>query len=326
MNYITLYTYEEGKLEPKRTNVPRGKKLKDLPGDVDSCHIFHCGRDCSGDHEIAKLDPDLTVDDADFNERDSILFHKCKTIEVTVKFNGGRESRRFPVFKPAKDVLRFALKKFEIDENEDMTLAPKEGVREAINLEIPIGCYTSGETCEVTLYLVTEEFIQGFTHPGADMLSKHIEEAFFQLGIDKGKWGIVGSKADIESNWPKLVVWIKPAKKEDGPDKYYLRFDLSGYPKEAPTATLWDLENDKKLSFDRWPKGRKRWVNSVFKQSWKNGDCLYIPCDRNACDESHRQNWETQYPHLMWDGDKDTIYKYVSYIYKVLNSKDYKNA
>lgn len=326
MSQITLYTYKEGELKPKRIKVPGGKKLKDLPDDPDSCHIFDCEKDCGDDHDLAKLDPDLTVNEIGFNERDSVLFHKCKTVEVTVKFNGEKKSRRFPVFKPARDVLKFSLNKFNIDENEDMALAPKEGVRQAINLEIPIGCYTSGQTCEVTLYLVTEEFIQGFTHPGVDMLSKHIENPLFQLGIDKDKWGIVGSKADIESNWPKLIVWIKPAQKKDGPEKYYLRFDLSGYPEKAPTATLWDVEDDKKLSFDSWPNGRNQWVNSVFKQNWKNGDCLYLPCDRKSCEGSHRRDWKKKHPHLMWVTGEDTLYKYVSYVYKVLNSKDYKNA
>lgn len=326
MKSLNLYTYNPSKQEPELTDVQKGQKLKELNDDLSDCHCFHLEKARNGDEDSGELDLDCQVEDIDFNDRDSILFHRCKTLNVTVMFNNEDITRRFPVFKPARDVLEFALKKFNIDENEDMALAPKQGVREAIDLENPIGCYSSVDDCEVTLYLVTEQFIQGFTHPGIDKLTDHIKSPLFQRGVDNKKWGIVEPLDQIESTWPKLTVWVQPAKKENSPKKYYLRFDLSGYPQKAPTATLWDIDNDQKLPTSQWPSGKKKLVDAVFKQSWKNGDCLYVPCDRKSCQGSHRRDWQKKHPHLMWKSGEDTIHKYVSYIHKILNSRDYQNA
>lgn len=326
MNSINIYTYQPNKQKPELTEVQNGQKLKDLLGDLGDCHCFHLEKAWNHEGDSVEIDPDLPIEDIDFNDRDSILFHRCKTINVTVMFNNEDITRHFPVFKTAREVLEFALKRFKIDENEDMALAPKQGVREAIDLENPIGCYSPEDECEVTLYLVTEQFIQGFTHPGIDKIVDHIESPLFQRGIDTEKWGFVEPIENIESNWPNLIIWVKPAVSENRTDKYYLRFDLSGYPKKAPTATLWNIENDQKLPRSQWPKGKNKLVNSVFKQGWKNGDCLYVPFDRKSCQGSHQRNWQKKHPHLMWEAGKDTIHKYVSYIHKILNSRDYQNA
>jgi len=85
------------------------------------------------------------------------------------------------------------------------------------------------------------------------------------------------------------------------------------------TAQPWDLEANAPLKVDRWPKGQGR-VALAFNVGWKNGTCLYLPCDRLSI-EGH-DNWRHDHPALLWDRDKG-ICKYLGIIHELLNSNDY---
>jgi len=146
----------------------------------------------------------------------------------------------------------------------------------------------------------------------------HVNDAPFLLGCEEGKWGIY-DKNNIVSDWPNIVIWVKAPDKKDCLPKYYLRFNLSGYSNQAPTSCPWDVANNKKLEYSKWPKGRK-FVSSIFKPTWKNGDALYCPCDRVAMQGHER--WKNDHPDTWWKSN-DTIVKYLNYIYGILNSGDY---
>ena len=152
-----------------------------------------------------------------------------------------------------------------------------------------------------------------------ECFKKHLAMAPFQMGLDANDWGIA---CDYEfSQWPSVFLWVKSAIKAGSPDKYFFKFDLENYPAKAPKACPWDIEAQKSLSFDKWPRGNK-YVSKVFNPSWKP-NALYAPCDRVAMD-GHGQ-WAEQYKNLWWQPDF-TIVKYLQFLHKLLNSKDYING
>ena len=55
-----------------------------------------------------------------------------------------------------------------------------------------------------------------------------------------------------------------------------LRFNCQGYPETPPTAGPWDIEQNKILDFDQWPKGKGGRLSAVFRTDWKSGSALYL--------------------------------------------------
>lgn len=158
--------------------------------------------------------------------------------------------------------------------------------------------------------------------PDLILFNKHVNEAGFQIGVDKGMWGIVDDDSELPT-WPFVFIWIKTAEKQNCPDKYTFRFDLTSYPASAPTACPWDIEKKAVLAEGLWPKGNVI-ITSVFKPSWKpNGlYALYAPCDRLAM-AGHDQ-WKQQHKDLWWK-PSFKIEKYLHYVHRLLNSSDYAN-
>ena len=66
------------------------------------------------------------------------------------------------------------------------------------------------------------------------------------------------------------------------------------------TAQPWDIAANAPLPANRWPTGTTI-VPSVFRPDWKNGQCLYLPCDRMSI-EGHDQ-WRSQHPSRLWQPD-----------------------
>lgn len=81
-------------------------------------------------------------------------------------------------------------------------------------------------------------------------LREHIASATFAEGRARGEWRLIG---DIE--WPHALIAVRAAPRPGTPCEFVLRFDLAGYPVEAPAATLWDTSSDSVLPDDARPKG-----------------------------------------------------------------------
>ena len=148
---------------------------------------------------------------------------------------------------------------------------------------------------------------------------KHLTEAPFQLGIDKGRWEI----ADMDNfpAWPYVIIRIYARPKESGPSYYSFRFDLTGYPSSAPNACVWDEDKSEILENSRWPKG-SMYVSKVFNPAWRR-DALYSPCDRHAI--PGHDGWRVDFPEYYWRPEF-TIVKYLQFIYGLLNSDDYEGG
>jgi hypothetical protein len=153
--------------------------------------------------------------------------------------------------------------------------------------------------------------------PDAAVFHQHIREAEYLAGVDRGDWGIHGDSASLLT-WPVVIFWVHALSKEGKPDRYYFRFELSGYPAVAPTACPWDSTTNLRLENAQWPKGPKL-VTPTFNYGW-NANALYAPCDRAAM--VGHDGWRTQYPELWWQPTfKITIY--LHFLYRLLHSSDY---
>jgi hypothetical protein len=140
-----------------------------------------------------------------------------------------------------------------------------------------------------------------------DALEAHLRSGRFMAGAAKGRWRL------IELQWPLVYIEI-PAR--DG-RRFVLRFECSGYPDAAPTATLWDREGQRQLPAERWPRGGR--VSQVFNMGWKGGSALYIPCDRESI-QGHA-NWLSEHPWLIWNASRGLL-QYVEAVCEILQSSE----
>jgi hypothetical protein len=141
--------------------------------------------------------------------------------------------------------------------------------------------------------------------PSEDAIQSHLQSGRFLAGAARGRWQLRALA------FPTVCVAICAS---DG-RRIVLRFDCTGYPDVAPTATVWDWVNGRALSPSQWPRGGR--VSQVFNPSWKGGAALYIPCDRQSI-EGH-PNWYAQYPWLIWKPSVGLVH-YIEAIHEVLQS------
>ena len=150
--------------------------------------------------------------------------------------------------------------------------------------------------------------------PDERVFREHLTDTRFNAGFKQGRWRIVGS---IE--WPHVLFAVSAATRENSPDEFFFRFNLSGYPGEAPTATPWDPRTESVLAPDLRPRGER--VGNVFRSDWENGQALYAPCDRVAL--RWHPEWRQSYAAYAWDGTKDIAWV-LQFIYRLLNDADYR--
>jgi len=142
---------------------------------------------------------------------------------------------------------------------------------------------------------------------GKDEINFNLSSGRFLAGAAKGRWRLVDVK------WPIAFIEVGAC---DG-RRFTLRFECTGYPDIAPTATLWDLTSGQQLDAVRWPRGGR--VSSVFNPNWKGGTALYIPCDRESI--VGHSNWLSEHPWLIWNPSRGLL-QYIEAIYEILQSQE----
>jgi hypothetical protein len=145
--------------------------------------------------------------------------------------------------------------------------------------------------------------------PDEAVFNAHVAGGRFRSGVAAGRWRLVSVA------WPYAVLAVRAA---DGID-YGLRFECANYPRVPVTGGLWDLETNSPLPVSKWPAGRER-IPLAFNPGWKNGTCLYLPCDRQSI-EGH-EAWYQQHPSLVWNPALGIVH-YLRIVYDLLNSGDY---
>lgn len=138
-------------------------------------------------------------------------------------------------------------------------------------------------------------------------LEMHLRGGGFQVGEAKGRWRL------LSLTWPYAYVEIRAG---DG-RQFTLRIDCTGYPESPPTAMLWCTSTGQMLPTALWPKGGR--VSQVFNPGWKNGNALYLPCDRQSV-EGHN-HWFADYPWLIWNPSKGLV-QYLHAVSEVLHSNE----
>jgi hypothetical protein len=135
----------------------------------------------------------------------------------------------------------------------------------------------------------------------------------FVIGVATGRWRL------DDLSWPNCVISVSAATRPGAPQEVSLRFELSGYPIQGPTATPWDWEANRQLDVSRLPVGRR--ASHMFRRDgWMAGAALYAPFDRVAI-EGH-PDWPASFPHLCWTPRCDISF-YLGHVYDLLHDDDY---
>ena len=135
-----------------------------------------------------------------------------------------------------------------------------------------------------------------------------VNSGAFLNGSLSGRWGLESLA------WPHALIWVRAG---DG-SRVLLRFELTNYPRNAPTAQPWDPTSNSPLPAASWPRSGSR-VAAAFNPNW-NANALYIPCDRIAI-QGH-EVWRHQHPSMLWDPAAG-IHRYVRVVSDLLGSPDY---
>src|SRR5262249_51147747 len=93
--------------------------------------------------------------------------------------------------------------------------------------------------------------------PDQRLFEEDLLSAEFRSGEIAGKWGLLGSDAIPPGLvWPKVVLWITAAPRQNAADRYFVCLDLAGYRSVPPTGTFWDPITKAMLAFPGRPKGK----------------------------------------------------------------------
>lgn len=157
--------------------------------------------------------------------------------------------------------------------------------------------------------------------PDQRLFESDLSSAEFLIGVSKGLWGLPeGDLVPDDLAWPRVILWITPAVRENGPPRFYLGLDAANYRTVPPSGTFWDPATKAALDVAKRPKGRPGTrCAKVFRTDWNNS-ALYHPYDRVAA--AGHANWPREMPHLVWTANH-TIVDYLSEIHTLLNSGDY---
>ena len=159
-------------------------------------------------------------------------------------------------------------------------------------------------------------------HPDQRLFDDDLRSVAFRTGVIRGRWDQAdGALLPADLAWPFVILWIAAARRDNAPDRFFVRLDAAGYRSVPPTGTFWDPATKASLEFAKRPKGKPdSRVAKVFRTDWESGRAFYHPYDRVAA-QGHPQ-WAGEQPHLMWTANH-TIVDYLTEIHGLLDSGDY---
>lgn len=146
--------------------------------------------------------------------------------------------------------------------------------------------------------------------PDERALLADLEKPRFRLGEIEGRWRLAGIA------WPHVFIGVTAKDKRE----YILRFNCAGFPQSPPTAGPWNVQENKILAFDRWPRSSGGRLGSVFRPEWKGSSALYLPCDRESI--AGHDNWKTEMPSKVWRPN-DGMTQYLELVHELLHCRDY---
>lgn len=135
----------------------------------------------------------------------------------------------------------------------------------------------------------------------------------FRCGQFEGRW------RHVATDWPHMVIGVAAPARPGAPEEFCFRFNCSGYRRVPVTAQPWDIGPNRPLPPAGWPTGPQM-VSAVFRPEWKQGQCLYLPCDRMSI-EGH-DNWRNEHPSRLWQPDRGIIC-YLEQLHGLFFDSDY---
>ena len=152
------------------------------------------------------------------------------------------------------------------------------------------------------------------------LLEADLAGAQFRAGQLRGDWSLVGAIEHLQ--WPYVLTETAAAARPNGPLRWLVRWDATGYGSAPITGGFWDAGAGAFLAKEKWPRGRPGTVvATVFKtEGWAApGQGFYHPWDRTAL-HGHQPQWSD--PRWVWSA-KVTIADYVAQFHRWLNCEDY---
>jgi hypothetical protein len=149
--------------------------------------------------------------------------------------------------------------------------------------------------------------------PDRAMLEQDLAAPEFRRGEIEGRW------RKILISWPHMVLAVSAPPRPNSPAEYGFRFECSGYRHRPVTGQPWDLDSNGPLPGRLWPSGPVI-LSSVFRPEWKQGLCLYLPCDYMSI-EGH-EAWRNDHPSRLWQPERGIIC-YLEQVYELFHQSDY---
>lgn len=140
----------------------------------------------------------------------------------------------------------------------------------------------------------------------------HLASGRFLAGAAAKRWRL------IDLTWPFAIIAVAAAPRPGSPNEWLFRFELTGYPQQAPTITPWDLSRGRRLADQSCPKGER--VQEVIRPGL---DYLYASYDRQGLN-SHPE-WVRTYARSAWNPKRDLTFV-LEKLSDLLTSDDYAGA
>lgn len=125
---------------------------------------------------------------------------------------------------------------------------------------------------------------------------RDFNSARFRRGADAGRWKLLNFEP------PKATIEIAARPLANAPRTFAFRFDLVGYPNQAPQGQLWDVAESRVLRAEDWPQGPD--ASRVFNPEW-NTEGIYLPCDRAA--QGGHDGWRDQSAQHWWTAESHIV-------------------
>lgn len=154
--------------------------------------------------------------------------------------------------------------------------------------------------------------------PDRALLEQDLAAPCIRCGEIEGRW------RHVATSWPHVVFGVSAPPRAGAPTEYGFRFECSGYRQTPATAQPWDITANRPLPPARWPTGsgppQSSVFSSVFRPEWRQGQCLYLPCDRLSI-EGH-PNWRNEHPSRLWQPKRGLIC-YLEQLHDLFFESDY---
>lgn len=159
MSKYKIYLYSEGVKDPKIIEVTPDEKVAEF-----------LKKHCAGEGEtFLSLEDDdnvitaETFEKAGIKEKHRIHCHRCRKVTVKVTYNGTDMSKTFPPSTTGKKVFKWVIKEFNISEEDsgNLELRINNANGDKLKNTDHIGSFVKHPHCELLLFLVPKENIQG---------------------------------------------------------------------------------------------------------------------------------------------------------------------